>query len=126
VLERWRAQVRSQLELTDTQARRLQATEDRFLERRQTITRRQRAVLQGLRDQLQPGRAANPDSVRRLLDVRAQNRAELAQLEQEEDREIAGYLTPVQRARYQLLRQHLQERIVELRRERRGRAPLPE
>ncbi len=57
------------------------------------------------------------------MDVRDQNRAALAQLERDEEKEMAGYLTPVQRARYQFLRQRLQERIVEMRRQR--NQPLP-
>ena len=72
---------------------------------------------EALRGQLQPGVAANADSVRRLMDARDQNRAALAQIERDEDKEIAGYLSPVQRARYQIMRQRLQERISEMRRQ---------
>ena len=75
--------------------------------------------------QLQPGIAANADSVRRLMDARDQNRAALAQLERDEEKEMAAYLTPVQRARYQFLRQRLQERIVEMRRQRREQTIRP-
>jgi hypothetical protein len=82
---------------------------------------RQRAVLQGLRGQLQPGVAADADSVRRLLDAREQNRDAAMQLDRDEDKEMTAYLSPVQRARYQLMRQRLQERIAEMRRQRRGR-----
>jgi hypothetical protein len=121
VLTRWRARVRAELQLNDDQAAKLQTTEDRFFARRRDIAERQRAVVQGLRDQLQPGVAANGDSVRKLMDAREQNRSALAQLEQDEDREIAGYLSPVQQARYQLMRQRLQEWIAEMRRERRER-----
>ena len=121
VLARWRARVRSELQLNDDQAAKLQATEDRFLARRRDIAEGQRAVLQGLRDQLQPGVAANGDSVKKLLDAREQNRTALIQLERDEDREIAGYLSPVQVARYQLMRQRFQEWIAEMRRERRER-----
>lgn len=121
VLARWRGQVRNQLQLSDTQAAQLHATEDRFFERRREIALRQRSVVAALRDELQPGVAANPDSVRRLMDARDENRAALVSLEHDEDAEMAGYLNPVQRARYQLMRQRLQERITEMRRERRER-----
>jgi hypothetical protein len=121
VLARWRARVRTQLQLSDAQAAKLQATEDRFAAQRREISQRQRLVLQGLREQLQPGVAANPDSVRGLMDARDQNRAAMAQLEQGEDKEIAAYLSPVQHARYQLMRQRFQERIAEMQRERRER-----
>jgi Spy/CpxP family protein refolding chaperone len=126
IRQRWHLQVRRQLDLTDDQAARLQATEDRFFQQRREIQQRQRAVLQGLRGQLQPGAAADADSVRRLMDARDQNRAAIAQLDRDEDREMAAYLSPVQRARYQLMRQRLQERIAEMRRQRRERLFGPE
>jgi len=124
IRHRWNEQVRRQLDLTDDQAARLQATEERFFRQRREILRRQRTVLQALRGQLQPGVAADADSVRHLMDAREQNRAAIAQLERDEDRETTAYLSPVQRARYQLMRQRLQERITEMRRERRGRSGL--
>jgi len=120
---RWRQVVRRQLDLKPDQAGKLEETEARFATQRRAIAQRQRGVQEALRGQLQPGVAANADSVRRLMDARDQNRAALSQLERDEDKEMAGYLTPVQRARYQVLRQRLQERIVEMRRQR--NQPLP-
>jgi Spy/CpxP family protein refolding chaperone len=120
IRQRWSAQVRRQLNLTETQAAQLQTTEERFFRQRREIQQRQWAVFRGLREQLQPGVAADPDSVRTLMDARVQNRAAMAQLERDEDEEMAAYLSPVQRARYQLMRQRLQERIAEMRRQRRG------
>jgi membrane-bound lytic murein transglycosylase len=121
IRQRWNVQVRRQLALTDDQAVQLRATEERFFEQRREIQQRQRAVFQGLRAQLQPGVAADADSVRKLLDAREQNRAAMARLDRDEDSEMAGYLSPIQRARYQLMRQRLQERIAEMRRQRRER-----
>ena len=121
IRQRWSVQVRRQLNLTEEQAAQLKTTEDRFFRQRREIQQRQSAVFRGLREQLQPGVAADPDSVRKLMDARVQNRAAMAQLERDEDEEMAGYLSPVQRARYQLMRQRLQERIAEMRRQRRGR-----
>lgn len=121
IRQRWNAQVRRQLDLTDDQAAKLQATEDRFLTRRRVIALRQRAVMEALRDQLRPGAAANSDSVRKLMDAREENRAGIAQIERDEGKDMAAYLSPVQLARYQLMRQRLQERITEMRRQRRDR-----
>ena len=119
IRERWHARVRQELSLTDEQAAKLQATEDRFFERRRAVMQRQRGVLMALRAQLQPGAAANADSVRMLMDARDQNRAALLDLEREESHEMAGYLSAVQLARYQVMRQRLQERIQQLQRMRR-------
>ena len=121
VLERWRERVRSELKLTDDQATKLRATEEKFAAQRREIAQRQQQVQAALRGQLQPGVAANADTVRMLMDERTHNRTAMAELERQEDAEIGGYLSPVQHARYQLLRQELQDRIAELRRERRQR-----
>ena len=118
IQRRFNERVRSELKLTDEQTAKLRATQDRFGAQRRDIFERQRGIHEALQDQLQPGVAANSDSVRRLMDAREQNRQSLAKLEQDEDREMAGYLTPVQRARFQIMRQRLMERVAELRRQR--------
>jgi hypothetical protein len=113
--------VRQQLGLTDDQARQLRQTEERFRVRRRAIVRRQLLLRLALQDQMRPGNAANPDSVRRLMDGLQATRADMLQLDQEQDREMAGYLTPVQRARYQMLRERLLNRLQEIRQQRQGR-----
>jgi len=99
IRERWSQRVRQDLSLSDEQAAKLQATEQKFMQQRIGLAQRQRDINEALRGQLQPGVAANPDSVRRLMDGRDRNRAALAQVERDEDKEVGGYLTPVQHAR---------------------------
>ena len=79
---------------------------------------------EALRGQLRPGVAANSDSVRRLMDARDRNRAALAEIDRNENREAAGYLTPVQQARYQMMREQLRRRIQEIREQRRRRGEM--
>ena len=110
--------VQQQLQLSDDQASKLRGTEERFRGRRREIIRRQLGLRLALNSQMCPGCAANPDSVRRLMDGIDANRAELFRLQQDQDREIAGYLSPVQRARYQILRERFLRRLTEVRRER--------
>ena len=121
IRQRWNARVRQNLGLTDQQAAQLQATESKYLAQRRDVAQRQRAVNEALRGQLQPGVAANDDSVRKLMDARERNRAALAQIDRNENDEIAHYLSPVQHARYQIMREHLRQRIQELRGMRRRR-----
>jgi len=121
--------VQQQLGLSNDQADQLRATEERFRTRRRAIMRQQLLLRFGLQDQMRPGQAANPDSVRRLMDAIQANRGDLLRLDQEQDREMSGYLTPVQRARYQMLRERLIRRLQEVRRERAGQGagrPGPE
>jgi Spy/CpxP family protein refolding chaperone len=112
--------VQRQLGLSNDQADKLRATEERFRMRRRVIMRQQVLLRFGLQEQMRPGQAANPDSVRRLMDAMQANRGDLLRLDQDQDREMSGYLTPVQRAQYQMLRERLMRRLQEVRRERGG------
>lgn len=116
VERRFAEHVKRELELTDEQAAKLRATQERFAEQRRAVMKRQRDLRRALQDQMRPGQAADPDSVRKLMDGLQAGRADLLRLEQEADREMAGYLTPVQRARFQMLRERLLDRVQELRR----------
>lgn len=114
IRQRWHEHIRQQLALTDDQSRQLQATEDRYDGLRQPIQQRQWAINQQLNQALQPGVAANGDAVTNLMNERADNRLRLQQIERDEDGEMAHYLTPVQRVRYQRQRQVFAERVRRL------------
>jgi len=127
VRQRWAVHVRSTLGLSDDQAGKLDATEQRFEQQRQPIRARQRQIKQALNAEL-AAQAPNQDRVKQLMSERQQNQLKLQQVNRDEDREMQGYLTPVQRARYQEERRRFQERVAELvrhRREERQRPPLP-
>lgn len=118
--ERFSQHVQQQLKLTPDQATRLRASQERFGAQRRTLLRQQLERRRALADQLQPGVAANTDSVRKLMDANQAARAQMLKIEQDEDREMAGYLTPVQRARYQQMREQFMRRVAEMRAQRRG------
>ncbi len=127
VRQRWAAHVRSSLGLSDDQAGKLDATEQRFEQQRQPIRAHQRQINQALNAEL-AAQTPNQDRVKQLMSERQQNQLKLQQVNRDEDREMQGYLTPVQRARYQEERRRFQERVAELvrhRREERQRPPLP-
>ncbi len=111
--------VQENLNLTSDQSTRLRATQERFGARRRTLTHQKMERREAIHDQMQPGIAANQDSLRKLLDAQRAGRAELAKIDQDEDQEMSSYLTPVQRARYQQMRGRLMQRVVEMRLERR-------
>ena len=125
--------VQQELDLTPDQATKLRASQEKFTTRRRTIMIEQRNRRRALEDQMQPGVAANPDSVNKLMDGIREGRAELLKLEQDQDEEMSKYLTPVQRARYLQMRERFMTRVTEMRmqrgRERGGygldRAPRP-
>lgn len=120
--QRFTEHVQQELRLSPDQVTKLRATQERFGDRRRTLLRQQLDRRRALEDQMQPGVAAKDDSVRKLMDGLQAGRGDMVRLEQEEDREMAGYLTPVQRARYQRMREHFLQRVNEMRAERRARA----
>ncbi|HET8713836.1 MAG TPA: hypothetical protein VFM23_09175 [Gemmatimonadales bacterium] len=116
--QRFAERVREELNLTQDQTTRLRASQEKFGTRRRALMRQQMERRRALERQMQPGVAANADSVRKLLDGIQAGRAEMLKIDQEESRELAGYLTPVQQARFERMRGRLMQRVGEMRRER--------
>jgi hypothetical protein len=118
--QRFSERVQQDLKLTADQAAKLRASQERFGTRRRALMRQQMERRRALEEQMQPGMAANSDSVRKLMDGLRSGRGEMVKIEQDEDQEMSGYLTPVQRARYQQMRERFMQRVGEMRREGRG------
>lgn len=118
--QRFTERVQQELKLSADQTAKLRATHERFGTRRRTLMQQQMERRRALDGQMQPGVAANSDSVKKLMDGMRAGRMEMVKLEQDEDQEMAGYLTPVQRARYHQMREHLMRRVGEMRGQRQG------
>src|SRR5947199_9980640 len=118
IRQRWNQHVRTTLGLSDDQTARLQATEQRFEEQRQPIRARQREINRSLNAELVSG-TPNQDRVKQLINERQDNQLRLQQVNRDEAREMQGFLTPVQHARYQEERRRFQERVAEVIRQRR-------
>jgi hypothetical protein len=112
---RWDQRVQTELGLTDPQMDRLRATVRADRDRRLHVQDREMDLRRAMADQMRPGVAANQDSLARLQDALAQNHVARAQLEQQEQRELAQFLTPVQRTRLLYMRQMLMQRIQTIR-----------
>jgi periplasmic protein CpxP/Spy len=113
--ERFASRVKEELGLTNEQATKLRATSQQFGVRRRELRTRYHALRQALRAQLKPGVAANQDSVAKLTDAMIELRIASAQSTRDEMREVAKYLTPVQRARFFAMRERLHHRMKEAR-----------
>lgn len=128
---RFGQQVREALGLTDEQALQLRNTLGVWAPKRRAIEREERAIKLAMQGQLRPGVAANADSVARLTDRLLKLKVAYAQTFVDEDKELAKFLTPVQRAQFQVMRERLMARIEEIRRQRmqqgglRGTPPSP-
>ena len=109
------AVVKERLDLTDAQAQQLQEVEGRSEQRRRDLMQREMRLRRDLRQQLSPGVAADQQRVASLLDqIMAVHRERVAITEQEQ-RELARFLTPVQRAKYLGLQGELRNRIEGMR-----------
>ena len=120
VLERYRTRAHEVLGLNPDQAARFDSAQARAWGQRRPLMLERRRINQALQGQMQPGMAANADSVSKLLDARRRVTQSLFQVDDQEDHELAGFLNPVQRARYQEFRQRFRERIAEAVRNNRG------
>jgi Spy/CpxP family protein refolding chaperone len=113
--ERFASRVQKELGLTDEQTAKLRATSQQFGGRHREMHTRQRQLREALRAQLQPGVAANQDSVAKLIDAMVDLRLASAQSTRTEMKELSKFLTPVQRARLFVMRERLHDRIKEAR-----------
>jgi hypothetical protein len=118
VRERFAERIQEELNLTPDQMRRLRTTVGEYAGQRRELEARQRDLRQALGGQLRPGVAAVPDSVARLTDELMDLRVRYAESFRAEQRELARYLDPVQRAKITLLRDRLANRAQEFRRRR--------
>jgi LTXXQ motif family protein len=116
--ERFTARVKEELALTDQQTTRMKSTvRDWFLKRRD-MEEENRRLREAMAGQLRPGVAANKDSVAKLTDAMLELKVRYAQSFKDEIKEMSGYLDPVQRAQFMVLRERLIERVREVREQR--------
>src|SRR3989442_598182 len=112
ILQRWNDHVRSTLGLSDEQATKLQATEQRFEAQRQPVRAHQRELNQALRAELAAG-TPNQDRVRQLMNEQQENQPSLQRVNRDGARKIRAYLPRVRGARSQGERRGFREGIQE-------------
>jgi periplasmic protein CpxP/Spy len=103
--------VRDQLGLTDDQMRRLEQTNGKYESQRRDFLRRDRELRLDLRREVNAGDQANQDRVRQLLDQTFQLQRERVELVEAEQRELAQFLTPVQRAKFLGIQENVRRRV---------------
>jgi len=112
--ERWAQRVQSELGLNDQQMDRLRTAERANQDRHRDLSRREEDLHHAVMEQLQPGVAANGDSLSRSLEALGQLRVQQAQSDVQLLHDLS-FLTPVQRARYFIMARALQQRIEQIR-----------
>ena len=113
--QRFAAQMREQLQLTGDQETKVRGIMSGYAEKRRALENDERAMRQALNGQLRPGIAADADSVAKLVDAISAARVNYARLIQDEMRELATVLDPVQRGQLFLMRDRLLQWVQEMR-----------
>jgi hypothetical protein len=114
----WRI-AKQRIGFTDDQMTRLEETSRRYDGRRRALLVDERAQRLTLRQEiLAPEGKADQDLVARGLDRLIQLRRERIELEAQEQKEFATFMTPIQRAKYAALQEEVRRRMEALRRQR--------
>ena len=106
--------VQRRLQLTPDQMTRLQATNRQFEQQRTALVMKEREIRRELRQQLVSG-VADQNRVAALLDQAMLMERQRLDLTQNEQRELAKFLTPVQRAKLFGLQNEIRQRAQEMR-----------
>jgi hypothetical protein len=109
--------------LTDAQLEQVGAVNSQFEERRRMLVEQERDIRIGLREEVMREEQANQERVSRLLGQAIEVQQHRLRLLEEEQRELARFLTPVQRAKYMAIQEQLHRALEEMRRPGAGRQP---
>lgn len=100
---------------TDAQMTRLGETSKRFDVRRRSLNQEERAQRVSLRDEILAGDKADQNRVAAALDRLQQLQRQRLDLQGEEQKEFGTFMTPIQRAKYTALQEHVRRRVDALR-----------
>lgn len=113
IRERFTQRVAEELELDSLQVTKLDASMRRFAAERAALDSSATALRRSLRRQLRPGVAADDSAVARLTDELTALQLSRARLQQDQLKDLSGFLTPVQRAKYLAMQQRLRQLVEE-------------
>ena len=117
--ERFADVVRRRLGLNDSQMRQLSEVNTRYERERMQLLRQERQMRQQLRAEVLAGDSANQTRVNELLESALRIQRQRLDLTEREQRDLSGFMTPVQRAKYVGIQDDLRRRVEEMRQNRR-------
>ena len=121
--ERLADDVRRRLSLNDAQMGQLGTVNDRYERERMQLFRAERQMRQALRAEVLAGDSADQAKVSELLDRALRIQRQRLDIAQREQRDLAAFMTPVQRAMYVAIQDDLRRRLEDFRQQRRQGAP---
>lgn len=116
-------QVKKNLNLTDDQFAKLQATNKKFEERRRLLNEQERDARMAMRDLMISGDTANAAKINAGIDKMLQLQRQRFDILDQEQKEVAAYLSPMQRARFLAMQEQFRRRIDGLRAQAGRRGP---
>jgi Spy/CpxP family protein refolding chaperone len=114
--------IRTQVKPTDAQMKQLQAVDQKYEPQRIQLNRDELQVRQQLREAMLDSANVDESRIGQLLDRLVQFPGRRAALMESEQKDLAGFLSPLQRARYGAIQEQLRRRIEQ---GRGGRPPGP-
>ena len=115
VRQRVAAVVQQRLALSDDQMRQLTAVNASYETRRRDLLSRERASRVAIRQELARGKAADQKTVQESLDELFRLQRERIDVAEQEQRELAKFMQPSQRAGYLALQEQLKRRVEDMR-----------
>ncbi len=116
VRQAWIGNVRRQLNLNDVQMRTLNQVNTKYERQRGDIQRDERQARLGLKAAMEDTAAGDQNArIEQQMNVLVGAQRRRADLFEAEQKELAGFLTPLQRARYSVLQERLAQRLQQLR-----------
>ena len=122
VRQRVAAVVQQRLALTDEQMRQLTIVNASYETRRRDLLARERASRVAIRQELAKGKDADQKRVQESLDALFRLQRERIDVAEQEQRDLAKFMQPAQRAGYLALQEQLKRRVEDMR-ARRGNGP---
>ena len=117
VEERFGRMVQARLELSEPQMQQLRQAMRANQDRRRDLMRREMDLRRSIQRQMEPGVAANNDSLSRYLEQQGRLRVELAQSDEQFQRDL-GFLPPVKRVQLMQMQRNFEERVRDIARRR--------
>jgi hypothetical protein len=118
----WRV-AKQRIGFTDEQMLRLESASQRFDQRRRDLAQQEKAQRVQLRSQILADSAANQSAIAASLDKLHDLQRQRLELQSDEQKEYATFMTPLQRAKYLALQEQVRKRLQELVRARPDSAP---
>ena len=114
-------QLKKGLSLSDDQFSKLQATNKKFEERRHLLVEQERDARMAMRDLMISGDTTNGAKVSASLDKALQIQRQRFDILEQEQKEMAGYLSPMQRAKFLGMQEQMFRRVEAMRAQAAGR-----